>query len=389
MQGNVQVSRFGDGVGRPTWIEIQREALVENVRQIRRRIGPERLLMAVVKANGYGHDASLVAPIFLEAGADRLAVATLAEAVPLRQAGVTAPILILGYTPAWQAEAAVRLELTATVYDLETARALDQAAAALGRRIPVHVKVNTGMNRLGLLPEAVPPFLAAMQTYRHLNVEGIFTHFATADAEDKTFAHEQLGRFQRLLAELEAAGLRPPLAHAANSAATLTLPQAHLDMVRCGIALYGLDPDVDECPLPPGFRPALSWKAQVAHVMALQPGDGVSYGHEFVASRPMVAAVIPVGYADGFPRAPLHWRNVLIHGAPAPILGRVCMDQTIVDVTDIVASAGPVRQGDEVVLIGRQGRQELSAEEVGRRLGTINYDVVSRILARVPRVLVG
>jgi alanine racemase len=191
-----------------------------------------------------------------------------------------------------------------------------------------------------------------------------------------------------LLDQLEQAGLRPPLAHAANSAALLTLPETHLDMVRCGIAFFGLHPDVDATRLPAGFQSAFRWKAQVAHVVQLQPGDSVSYGREFIATEPMTVAVIPVGYADGFPRRPFHWGNVLIHGCAAPILGRVCMDQTIVDVTAIVAQTGPIRQGDEVVLIGRQGELELTVDEIGRRLGTINYDVVSRILGRVPRIYI-
>jgi alanine racemase len=233
----------------------------------------------------------------------------------------------------------------------------------------------------------VPQFLLELRQLPHLYVEGIFTHFATSDLADKSFALVQFSRFQHLLGQLTAMGLRPPIAHAANSAATLTLPQTHLDMVRCGIALYGLHPDADDTQLPAGFHPALQWKAQIAQVTQLQPGDSVSYGQEFVASQPMTVAVIPVGYADGFPRRPYHWGNVLIQGQRAPIVGRVCMDQTIVDVTHIVQSGGAVRQGDEVVLIGRQGDVVITAEEVGQRLHTINYDVVSRILARVPRIL--
>jgi alanine racemase len=375
---------------RPTWIEIDRQALINNVQQIRRRIGPDCLLMAVVKANAYGHGAAPVAQTVLAAGADRLAVATLAEALELRQSGIAAPIQVLGYTPSWQMAGAVRHGIIVTVFDLETAQALDAAAAAVRDRrathATVHLKVNTGMNRLGLLPQQTGEFLATLRDFTHIEVEGIFTHFATSDT-DLDFARVQLDRFTTLLQELERAGLRPRLAHAANSAATLSLPAAHLDMVRCGIILYGLDPDVEGSPLPASFRPVLRWKAQVAQVSTLQPGDGVSYGLEFVATNPMTVAVIPVGYADGFPRRPLTWGSVVIHGEHAPILGRVCMDQTVVDVTAIAAHT-PVRQGDEVVLIGEQGAQTLSAAEVARRLGTINYDVVSRILARVPRILV-
>lgn len=371
--------------GRPTWIEVDRAALTNNVQQIR-RLAPTCRLMAVVKANAYGHGAVAVAQTVLAAGADCCAVATLAEALELRQAGIRAPILVLGYLPVWQVDEAVRHDVTVTVFDLETVQALDRAARAAGRPAQVHVKVNTGMNRLGLPLQAVGEFLTMLHDFEHVTVEGIFTHFATSDT-DRDFARLQFSRFAALLQELEQAGLRPPVAHAANSAAILTLPETHLDLVRCGIALYGLDPDVEGTPLPPEFRPALSWKAQVAQVSFLQPGDGVSYGREFVAAAPMTVAVLPVGYADGFPRRPFTWGSVLIHGEFAPILGRVCMDQCVVDVTAIAEHA-PVRQGDEAVLIGRQGEQELSAQEVGRRLGTINYDVVSRILGRVPRVMV-
>ena len=373
---------------RPAWIEIDEGALANNVRQIRRLIGPQRLLAGVVKANAYGHGAIPVARQILAAGADRLAVATLSEALELRTAGIDAPILVLGYTPPRQAAEVVRAGVTATVYDVETAQALAEAAAQQGVRAAVHVKVNTGMNRLGLDPEDAPAFLEALRAMATLEAEGVFTHFATSDT-DRAFALVQAARFGAMIAALEAAGLRPPLVHAANSAATLTLPETHFDMVRCGIALYGLDPDEEMTPLPAGFRPVLSWKAEVAQVRTLPPGAGVSYGLEFVTRRSSTLAVIPVGYADGFPRRPLTSGGVLIHGKEAPIVGRVCMDQSLVDVTDIAAAGEPVRQGDLVVLIGRQGEAAISAEEAARRIGTINYDVVSRILARVPRIMVG
>jgi alanine racemase len=371
---------------RPTWIEVDRLALANNAHQIRRRIGPDCLLMAVVKANAYGHGAVATAQTLLAAGAERCAVATLDEALELRRAGIAAPILVLGYTPGRQAPEALRHDVTLTVFDLETARAFAGAAQDAGKPITVHVKVNTGMNRLGIAAQEAGGFLRALAGLGGIHVEGIFTHFATSDT-DRGFAAVQFARFTGVLEELERGGLRPPIAHAANSAATLTMPETHLQMVRCGIALYGLAPDVEGTPLPAEFRPVLAWKAEVAHVTRLQPGDAVSYGREFVAQQPMTVAVVPVGYADGFPRRPHTWGSVLIHGAPAPILGRVCMDQCVVDVTAIAAQT-PVRQGDEVVLIGRQGDRTLSAEEAGDRIGTINYDVVSRILARVPRLYV-
>ncbi len=230
------------------------------------------------------------------------------------------------------------------------------------------------------------PSFSLLADLEYLDVEGLFTHFASSDLADKRSAKAQYARFEQLLLDLETNGLRPPVAHAANSAAVLTMPQTHLDMVRVGIAIYGLAPDVDETPLPDGFQPALTWKAEIAQVRELQPGEGVSYGHEYVADSPRTIGVIPVGYADGFPRRPRTWESVLVRGQFAPILGRVCMDQAIIDLTDITEASGEIDPGEEAVLIGSQGKATLSAAEAGRRTGTINYDVVSRILARVPRV---
>jgi alanine racemase len=229
---------------------------------------------------------------------DRLAVASLNEALELRAGGIHAPILVLGYTPGALAQDAVSQEVTLTLFDVESAAATDAAARALGKRARVHLKVNTGMNRLGVAPAEAPKVLAALGEMAALEVEGIFTHFATSDT-DRDFADEQFRCFAALLEQLDQAGLRPRIAHAANSAATLTMPHTHLDMVRCGIILYGLDPDVEGTPLPPTFTPVLRWKAQVAQVARLQPGDAVSYGREFVAPQPMTVATIPVGYADG------------------------------------------------------------------------------------------
>jgi alanine racemase len=375
---------------RPTWIEVDADALVNNVRAIRQRIGADCRLCAVVKANAYGHGVLSVVAALPPGEVAYLAVATLQEALQLRSGGVELPILVLGYTPARHAAVAVWRGVTLTLFDDVTAQAVAHAANQEGVSASVHVKVNTGMNRLGLRTEDAPAFLTALRDNwaGDLNVEGLFTHFATADT-DRDFAAVQFGRFLSLLNDLEARDLRPPICHAANSAAMLTMPETHLDMVRCGIALYGLDPDDEKTPVPYTFRPLLSWKAEIAQVTSLEPGEGVSYGLEFVAQRPSVVAVIPVGYADGFPRRPLNWGSVLVHGQAAPIVGRVCMDQTIIDVTDIAEAGGSVRQGDEVVLIGQQGSSVLTAEEVARRIGTINYDVVSRILPRVPRLMVG
>ncbi|GER82544.1 MAG: alanine racemase [Thermogemmatispora sp.] len=369
---------------RPTWLEIDLSAIANNTRRIKELVGPRVQVLASLKADAYGHGALKVARTVLLNGASMLGVATVSEATPLREAGIMAPILVFGYVPHWQMREAVRLGLTITLYSSEAAQALSRAAQALQRTVKVHLKVDTGMGRLGIRAEEIEAIVRLAQEITRLpglELEGIFTHFAMADAQDKSYTRKQLARFQQVLQALEAEGLRPPLAHAANSAATLTVPEAHFDMVRPGIALYGLDPS-PEVRLPAGFRPALSFKTQVAQVKLVPEGECIGYGCTYVTTRPTRIAVLPVGYADGFRRAPRTWGSVLIHGKEAPIVGRVCMDQCMIDVTDIPG----VRVGDEVVLIGRQGEAMLTAEQVAERLGTINYEVVSEILARVPRV---
>lgn len=369
---------------RPTWLEIDLSAIGNNTRRIKDLVGSAVRVLASLKADGYGHGAVRVARTVLHNGASMLGVATVSEATPLREAGIGAPILVFGYVPLWQMREAVHLDLSVTLYTLDAAHALARAARALEKIVRVHVKIDTGMGRLGLRSEQLDEILALVREIRSLPVlhlEGIFTHFARADAKDLSHAHLQLERFWHVLLAIEAEGMRPPLVHAANSAATLCLPEARFDMVRPGIALYGLDPSPD-VQLPEGFRPALSFKTQVAQVKLIPAGEGISYGCTYVTTQPTWVAILPVGYADGFRRAPTTWGSVLIHGQEAPLLGRVCMDQSIVDISHIPG----VRVGDEVVLIGRQGQAALTAETVASRLGTINYEVVSEILARVPRV---
>jgi alanine racemase len=237
------------------------------------------------------------------------------------------------------------------------------------------------MGRLGLLPDEVLPLLRQATVLSDVLIEGIFTHFSVADKADKSYTYAQLERFRTVLHRAAEAGIEIPLIHASNSAAILTIPEARFDMVRLGIALYGLAPS-KETLLPQDFRPALTFKTQIAQVKTLPPGSFVSYGNTYQTRGHERIAVIPVGYADGFRRAPSHWGDVLVHGQRAPIVGRVCMDQTMFNVSHIPG----VRQGDEVVLIGCQGESVITVEEIAERLGTINYEVVSDILARVPRV---
>lgn len=367
--------------GRPTWVEVDLAAIGANLRQTAQLIGPRVRIMAVLKADGYGHGAIRVARTAINHGASYLGVACVGEAVDLRKAGIDVPVLVLGYTPAWQAREVVLANISATVFTLDGATALSRAAQELNRTATIHVKVDTGMGRLGLLPDAAAPFVEQIRQLPGLVLEGIFTHFSVADQVDKSYTASQLHTFRQVLDTMAARGITFPLVHAANSAALLSLPESHFDMVRVGIALYGLAPS-PQTPLPAGFRPALSFKTQIAQVKELPPGSYVSYGNTYCTAGRQRIAVIPVGYADGFRRAPSHWGEVLVKGQRATIVGRVCMDQTMIDVTSIPN----VRQGDEVVLIGRQGNEEITVDEVAAQLGTINYEVVSEILARVPRV---
>ncbi len=369
---------------RPTWVEVDLGAIAENCRRLKHLIGPNVELLASLKADAYGHGALRVARTVLHNGATRIGVATLSEAVPLRQAGIAAPILIFGYVPPWQMREAVRLGLTVTVYSLEALEALSQAAQSLELPAKAHLKIDSGMGRLGVRAETLEPIRQIAVRAHNLpgvELEGIYTHFACADSSDQTHCRMQLARFNTVLSDLEAINMRPPLVHASNSAAALALPEARFGMVRCGIALYGLDPS-DEVRLPEGFRPALSFKTQIAQVKDVPAGECISYGCTYVTPRDMRIAVIPVGYADGFRRAPANWGEVLVHGQRVPLVGRVCMDQCMIDVSMLP----DVMAGDEVVLIGQQGTERLTAEAVATRLGTISYEVVSEILARVPRM---
>jgi len=374
---------------RPTWIEIDLGAIANNVRELKRMVGEEVGIIASLKADAYGHGAIKVAQTALSNGVDMLGVACLSEAVTLRRADITAPILVLGYTPAWQAREAVSSGVTVTLFSSDVARALSRAAEDLKSEVAVHVKVDTGMGRLGLLPHQVLGFVREIVDLPGIVVEGIFTHLAVADMPDargvrgwgREYTLKQLETFRSLLRDLESDGIQMRYVHAANSAAIFAFPQSHFNMVRPGIAIYGLDPSGD-VPCPRGFEPALSFKTQVAQVKTLPPGSYVSYGCTYQTSGDTRIAVIPVGYADGFRRGPRNWGEVLVKGQRAPVVGVVCMDQSLIDVTHLPA----IREGDEVVLIGEQGGERITVGEVAERLGTINYEVVSEILARVPRV---
>lgn len=370
---------------RPVWAEIDLTAITHNTRVLKSLISPDTLFMAVVKANGYGHGASRVAEAALAAGADRLGVATVEEAEQLISAGLDAPIHILSEAPANLADSAVIAEngFIATVCRRETADALSRAAEDAGREVVVHIKIDTGMNRLGLKddPTAVTGFFKHLEHLPGIKTEGIFTHFANADDPASDFPRLQLKRFMKIVAELDRQGFCPPIKHAANSAAIIGFPESHLDMARAGIAMYGLDPS-------PAFagradiRPALSLKARVSFVKDVPLGEDISYGLTYTTSRDSSIATLPLGYADGYSRLLSNKTDVLVNGQKARNVGTICMDQFMVDVTGIVG----VEPGTEAILIGRDGGELITADEIAVRLGTINYEVVCMIGARVPRV---
>jgi alanine racemase len=363
-----------------TWVEIDLTAIVNNVGIIHQQTGVQ--VMAVVKADGYGHGAAPVARAALRGGASWLAVARLEEALELRQAGLEAPILLLGYTPPARLAEAISSNLSLAAWTDEQVEAAAAAARNLGSVTRLHLKVDTGMHRIGAQPEAALQLAWRIARTQGAHLEGVFTHFARADEADLSHTLGQIARFRQLLSHLEAAGLRPPLAHAANSATSLTLPESSFDMVRLGIAMYGLHPSPD-CPLPGGFRPALSWKTVLSHIKTVPPGQGISYNYEYITQAHERIGTLPVGYADGLRRKLPN--QVLIQGLKLPVVGRVCMDQVMV----LLDGAPESQIGDEVVIIGEQRGQRISAEEVGQRWGTINYDVVCGIGRRVPRVYLG
>jgi alanine racemase len=366
---------------RATWVEIDLGAVRDNVRELARIAAPAEVL-AVVKADGYGHGAVPIAGAALDAGATWLGVALVEEGVALREAGVDAPVLVLSEPPPVAAGAVVEHGLTPVVYTSDGIDALAKAVveSGTGRPLPVHLKVDTGMHRVGASPEAALELAERVDHRTELRLGGVCTHFAVADEVNDPYTGEQLARLAEVLAALEAAGLRPPVVHAANSAGTLAFPEARFDLVRVGIAIYGVNP-APELAGRAALRPALSLKARVSHVKRLAAGARLSYGLRYRMPRAGNIATVPIGYADGVPRNLASvGGEVVIRGRRHPIAGTVTMDQLMVDVGD-----EPVEVGDEVVLIGRQGDATVTAEEWASRLGTIAYEIVCGIGPRAPR----
>ncbi len=366
-----------------SYIIVDLDAIAHNVRALCEHVGPQVDVYGVVKANAYGHGAPQVARTALENGAKRLAVGRTDEGVQLRRAEIGAKILNLCYTVPAEAEALIVHDIAATVCSMEGAQALSQRAGALGRQARVHVKVDSGMGRYGLLPDELLPFLEQATQLPNLDFEGIFTHFATADAQDKAYTRGQFARFEEVLGAAREAGYTFRVRHAANTAATLDLPATHLDAVRPGIALYGLYPSA-EVSTGVALRPALSLHSHVGRVKTLPAGSGIGYGLTYTTTGPTRVALVPVGYGDGYHRLLSNRGSVLIGGRRAPIVGRVCMDQLMVDATGIDG----VQPDDDVVLIGQQGSETIRTEEVAAQAETISYEIVTALLPRLPRIYV-
>ena len=374
----IRVNRYHQELIRPVWAEIDRAALRHNMREIRRVIGPVVQQMAVVKAEAYGHGGIEVARIALQSGASWLGVALPEEGIALRDAGLTAPILVFAPLQVF-----LEYNLTPTVCMLEPVVALARLAVKRGQSAAVHVKVDTGMGRIGVAYPETVKFVKKLALIPGIKVDGLYSHLATADQANKQYAELQAKRFHDIVERLNIAGLLPENVHLANSAASLEMPQTHYRMVRTGIILYGLYPssEVDQSKI--ALQPVFSLKAKVIHVKKVPAGTGISYGQRYHTACEATIATLPVGYADGWTRRLSSRAEVLIGGKRYPIVGAICMDQCMVDL-----GKDEVEIGAEVVLIGQQGKERITADELAEKLGTINYEITCMIGDRVPRIYV-
>lgn len=365
---------------RSAWVEVDAAAIVRNVRTLKALTRPGTRFMAVVKADGYGHGALASAQAALSGGADRLGVATLEEAVALRGAGVTVPVHVLSEPPATGVGLIIEHAIVATVTSREFAVELSRAAMLAGTTVRYHLKVDSGMNRIGVRAEEAHDMVAWLRGMPGLEMEGVFTHFATADVPGDWEFERQVERFRKAIDKMSTEGVRPPIVHAANSAATILHPETHFDMVRCGIAIYGLHP----APSTYGaieLQPAMAVKARLSFVKRIGLGDGVSYGLTYHAGAPTTIATIPAGYADGVHRAASNKMQVLVGGRRCQQVGRICMDQFMIEVPDSLR----VAPGDEVIIVGSQGGERILMDEPAGHAGTINYELACGFGLRLER----
>ena len=364
---------------RPTWAEVNLNNLEYNFRQIKRLVSPKTKILVTVKADAYGHGLIPVAKRLRQSGVDFLGVASIDEGIKLREAGLRLPILILGLILKSDCKPVFAYDLTPTVCDKELAVALNNTAKTLSRQIKVHVKIDTGMGRIGVLHHEAKQLIEDIRKLKYIDIEGLFTHFALADTS-RDFTRHQIDLFDRLVSDLEKEGIDIPLKHAANSMGAIGYKMSHFNMVRPGLVIYGLYPRQS---LNIKLKPVLSLMTKVMFIKRMPKGSGVSYGHEYVTGIDTRIAVLPIGYGDGYPRNLSNKGPVLIRGKRFKIAGRICMDQIMVDV-----GASVVKPGDKVMLIGSQKKNKITTEELAELSGTISYEIVCGLGSRIPRVYV-
>ena len=369
---------------RAAWVEINLAHLDYNIKNIKQKIGEGKEIIGIIKADGYGHGAIPVAEMLRQNGITSFGVATLQEAVALREAGAQETIVMLGLTPSEYADTLVKYNLTPVVMSSENAAAISDAAQKLGVIVTGYVAVDTGMGRIGYLADDFDTIndIKKILALPHFRIKGLFSHFATADVADKTFAHLQESKFDAFAKAMKTAGITVPTKTFANSAAIMELPAAHFDAVRPGIVLYGCYPSSEVEPAELDIKPVMSVKANIVRLVRVPIGFSVGYGRKFIAQRESLIATLPLGYADGYPRpySPFGW--VLVGGKVAPLAGNICMDQCMVDVTDVP----DVEEGDEVILMGTDGIHTILADDIAKATGTINYEIVCAFGQRLPKV---
>jgi len=369
---------------RPVWLEVNLDAIAHNVRRIKQIIGENTQIIAVVKANAYGHGAIEVSETLLENGVTMLGVAVIEEGIVLREAGIKAPILVCGLTMNDQLESLVMYNLTATICDLKAVKALSRIASKNKKKARVHIKIDTGMGRLGIPSEDTLNFVKTINQMKNIEIEGIFTHFAATNEENGIYTRKQFEKYKKALLELEREGINIPLKHVANSAAILSSSCFHLDAVRPGIIIYGLFPS-PKAKQAVQLKPVAEFKTKIVFLKEAPAGKNIGYGETYTTTRPTRIATLPVGYADGYSWLLSNNGEVLVRGERAPIIGRICMDLCMIDVTHIER----VQIGDEAVLWGKQGSEMISVEEVAQKTGSIVYEVICMVdKERVPKIFI-
>lgn len=369
---------------RPAWIEVDITALKKNIRNLKKCTAEDVEFMGVIKADAYGHGALKVAQVLREENVKRFAVVIIEEGIQLREAGFTEPILILGHTLAEDYRKLIEYDLIPIIYQYSQALKLSEAARQYNKKVKVHLKIDTGMGRLGFIPDkqAIND-IKKINNLAEIELEGISTHLSTADQIKGKHVQQQFKKFMDFTKELEKEGIKIPLKHVANSAATINFPKMHLDMVRPGTSLYGLYPGQEMRKNPTiDLYPVMSIKAKLVHIKRVPPGTGVSYGRTFVTKKDSVLGIVPLGYVDGVFRLLANRGEVLVHGQRCPMVGTICMDQFMIDVTEVE----DVQAGDEVVFLGEQGQERITADEIGALAGTISIEVVTRLGKRMPLV---